>query len=110
MARPASPVTITQPDDLADDEWDRIMAEDVTSSAPSLSVGLHVSDAFGVLWEVWDSRVTSHDFAIYLGRAAPVTGLGGATVIPCLSAFYPHPPYVVGGRQSENVATRYFSC
>ncbi len=81
MVRPVAPVTIIQPDDLADDEWDRIMAADATSAAPSLAIGVHVSDASGGLWEVWDSRVTAHDFAIYLGRAIPITGPGGATVI-----------------------------
>ena len=77
----SSPVTIINPDDLDDDVWDRIMADDATPRPASLPIGYHITDADGVIWEVWDARTTTHDFAIYLGRATPVSGPGGATVI-----------------------------
>ena len=81
MPNRTNPVIHINPDDLADDEWDRIIADSNKSTIPAPRIGHHVTDHFAVNWEVWDTRNTSHRFAIYLGRAVPVTGPGGAAVI-----------------------------
>lgn len=81
MSRTPSNVTIISPDDLLDDEWDRIMDADSAPQFAQPGIGHTVADADGIIWDVWEARITHHDFAIYLGRPHDSGGQGGAAVI-----------------------------
>ncbi len=73
-------VRYIDPDDLPDDEWDRL-AHGPTPRSIAWRIGTHVPDAWGAMWRVDAARITAHEFALYLGRPAAMSGPGGAAVI-----------------------------
>lgn len=80
MRTASLPVRRINPDDLPDEEWDRLTSGPVSVElAPR--IGTHVGDAEKILWQVDAARGTSHGFAVYLGRPVSMSGPGGAAVI-----------------------------
>ena len=74
------PVRHIDPDDLPDDEWDRLAAGPTPRSV-AWRIGSHIEDAWRAIWQVDAARLTAHDFALYLGRPLAMSGPGGAAVI-----------------------------
>ena len=77
----ASELLRIDPDDLSDDEWDRVMALGAAMRAPPPAPGRHVADYLDGIWRVIDTRATLNGFDIHLGRPEPASGPRGAAVI-----------------------------